>query len=71
MIDMITFGRLGERIGKQIPQTNCMRVPVIYNNTDARYERLMCGVSTARAPRNKGKPSKTILHVFGTEKELL
>jgi hypothetical protein len=48
-----------------------MRVPVIYNNTDARYERLMCGVSTARAPRNKGKPSKTILHVFGTEKELL
>jgi hypothetical protein len=63
-------GRLGERVGKPIPQTNWMRVPVIYTTiTDARNERLICGVSIwAPVQEQEKNPSKTILHVFGRKK---
>jgi hypothetical protein len=72
--------RLDERTAKQIPHTNCTRVPVIYNNKDARYERLMSGVSTASAPvqeqrntlttRVRKRNSVTVTWVFEDRPEL-
>jgi hypothetical protein len=52
-------GRLDERVAKQIPQTKSTRVPVIYNNKDARCERLPHSLGAFTGTREPRKPPYT------------